>query len=382
MDIDMAVLRAMEREKDIPVESVALTIEAALLQAYHRTEGAHRVARVVLDRKTGHVTVWAREELEPAAEQPTADRVPAGGLAGGVDEPGEARDAAAASGSGGFGPSHDEDARPEAVLGPEFDDTPTDFGRIAAATAKQTILQRLRDAEDERMFGDFLDKEGQLVPGIVQQGRDPRMVQVQLGQIEGVLPPTEQVPRETYSHGTRMRFYVVSVRRGLRGPQITLSRTHPNLVKKLFELEVPEIADGTVLIKGIAREAGHRSKVAVISTDPAVSAKGACIGSMGARVRNIMTEMHGEKLDIIDWSEEPADYVRNALSPAKVSKVIVVDEEARAARVIVPDYQLSLAIGKEGAERTVGRSPHRLAHRHPARHGGIGLKVGTRRVLA
>jgi N utilization substance protein A len=174
------------------------------------------------------------------------------------------------------------------------------------------------------------------------------MVQVQLGQIEGVLPPTEQVPRETYSHGTRMRFYVVSVRRGLRGPQITLSRTHPNLVKKLFELEVPEIADGTVLIKGIAREAGHRSKVAVISTDPAVSAKGACIGAMGARVRNIMTEMHGEKLDIIDWSEEPANYVRNALSPAKVSQVIVVDEEARAARVVVPDYQLSLAIGKEG----------------------------------
>ena len=346
MDIDMAVLRAMEKDRDIPVESVALTIEAALLQAYHRTEGAHRVARVVLDRKSGHVTVWAREELEPAGEQPATDADHAGERAGGVDEPGEARDAAA-SGTDGFGTTH-EDTRPEAVLGPEFDDTPTDFGRIAAATAKQTILQRLRDAEDERMFGDFLDKEGQLVPGIVQQGRDPRMVQVQLGQIEGVLPPTEQVPRETYSHGTRMRFYVVSVRRGLRGPQITLSRTHPNLVKKLFELEVPEIADGTVLIKGIAREAGHRSKVAVISTDPAVSAKGACIGSMGARVRNIMTEMHGEKLDIIDWSEEPADYVRNALSPAKVSKVIVVDAEARAARVIVPDYQLSLAIGKEG----------------------------------
>jgi transcription termination/antitermination protein NusA len=349
MDIDMAVLRSMEREKDIPVESVAQTIEAALLQAYHRTEGAHRVARVVLDRKTGHVTVWAREDLEPS-EPAEGDASGAAEVAGGkvgTDEPGEARDAAAATGAGGFtAPS--EEAGPEPHLGPEFDDTPTDFGRIAAATAKQTILQRLRDVEDERMFGDFLDKEGQLVPGVVQQGRDPRMVQVQLGQIEGVLPPTEQVPRETYSHGTRMRFYVVSVRRGLRGPQITLSRTHPNLVKKLFELEVPEIADGTVLIKGIAREAGHRSKVAVISTDPAVSAKGACIGAMGARVRNIMTEMHGEKLDIIDWSEEPADYVRNALSPAKVSQVIVVDEEARAARVVVPDYQLSLAIGKEG----------------------------------
>jgi transcription termination/antitermination protein NusA len=334
VDIDMAVLRAMEKDKDIPIESVAQTIEAALLQAYHRTEGAHRVARVELNRKTGHVTVWAREDPEPSPAGTEADGAGTSHVwEDGADAP-AGEDAA--------------DQPAEASQGPEFDDTPTDFGRIAAATAKQTILQRLRDAEDERMFGDFLDKEGQLVPGLVQQGRDPRMVQVQLGQIEGVLPPTEQVPGETYSHGTRMRFYVVSVRRGLRGPQITLSRTHPNLVKKLFELEVPEIADGTVLIKGIAREAGHRSKVAVISTDPAVSAKGACIGPMGARVRNIMTEMHGEKLDIIDWSEEPADYVKNALSPAKVSKVIVVDEEARAARVVVPDYQLSLAIGKEG----------------------------------
>jgi len=305
VEIDMAVLRGLEREKGIAVESVALTIEAALLQAYLRTEGSAEHGRVVLERKSGHVTVFAQE----------------------TDEEGKVVN--------------------------EWDDTPNDFGRIAAATAKQTILQRLRDAEDERMFGDFTDKENHLVTGLVQQGHDPRQVQVQLptsnaGHIEGVLPPTEQVPGEKYSHGSRLRFYVVSVRRGLRGPQITLSRTHPNLVKRLFELEVPEIADGTVEIKAIAREAGHRSKVAVVSHDAAVSAKGACIGPMGSRVRNIMTEMHGEKLDIIDWAEDSAQFVANALSPARVSAVRVIDATLKAARVTVPDYQLSLAIGKEG----------------------------------
>jgi N utilization substance protein A len=305
VEIDMAVLRGLEREKDIALESVAETIETALLQAYHRTEGAQPHARVQLDRKTGHVTVWAQE----------------------LDESGQ--------------------------VDREWDDTPTGFGRIAAATAKQTILQRLRDAEDERLYGDFTGKQGHLVTGVVQQGHDPRVVQVQLlspngGQIEGILPPTEQVPGERYSHGTRMRFFVVSVRRGLRGPQITLSRTHPELVKRLFELEVPEIADHVVEIKAIAREAGHRSKVAVRSNDPNVSAKGACIGPMGSRVRNIMTEMHGEKLDIIDYAADPATFVANALSPARVQSVQVVDAEQKAARVIVPDYQLSLAIGKEG----------------------------------
>jgi len=305
VDIDMAVLRGLEREKGIAIESVAQAIEVALLLAYHRGEAPERPARVELDRKTGHVTVWARE----------------------LDESG-------------------------AVLR-EWDDTPGDFGRIAAATARQTILQRLRAAEDERIFGDFTGKEGQLVTGLVQQGRDPRVIQVVLptpngGQIEGMLPPTEQVPGEKYPHGSRLRCYVVSVRRGLRGPQITLSRTHPNLVNRLFELEIPEVASGVVEIKGVAREAGHRSKVAVISHDPAVSAKGACIGPMGSRVRNIMTEMHGEKLDIVDWVEDPARFVASALSPARVSAVQVVDADQRSARVIVPDYQLSLAIGKEG----------------------------------
>ncbi|HET6294420.1 MAG TPA: transcription termination factor NusA [Kribbella sp.] len=300
MDIDMAVLRSLEREKDIAFEVVVEAIEQALLVAYHRTEGAQQSARAELDRKTGHVTVFARELNE------------------------------------------------DGTLAREFDDTPADFGRIAATTAKQVILQRLRDAEDEVRYGEFSGKEGDIVSGVIQQGRDPRSVMVDLGKIEAVLPAPEQVPGEKYEHGSRLRVYVVGVRKGFKGPQITVSRTHPNLVKKLFALEVPEIADGTVEIMAIAREAGHRTKIAVRTLNPSVNGKGACIGPMGQRVRNIMHELHGEKIDIIDYSDEPATFVGNALSPAQVSSVEVVDAAARAARVVVPDYQLSLAIGKEG----------------------------------
>ncbi|MEV6284711.1 transcription termination factor NusA [Kribbella sp. NPDC051770] len=300
MDIDMAVLRSLEREKDIAFDVVVEAIEQALLVAYHRTEGAQQHARAELDRKTGHVSVLARE----------------------LDDEGN--------------------------LVREYDDTPADFGRIAATTAKQVILQRLRDAEDEVRYGEFSGKEGDIVSGIVQQGRDPRSVMVDLGKIEAVLPAPEQVPGEKYEHGSRLRVYVVGVRKGFKGPQITVSRTHPNLVKKLFALEVPEIADGTVEITAIAREAGHRTKIAVRTLNPSVNGKGACIGPMGQRVRNIMHELHGEKIDIIDHSDDPATFVGNALSPAQVSSVEVVDAAARAARVVVPDYQLSLAIGKEG----------------------------------
>jgi len=300
MDIDMAVLRSLEREKDIAFEIVVEAIEQALLVAYHRTEGAQQQARVELDRKSGHVTVFAKE----LAEDGTVAR--------------------------------------------EFDDTPADFGRIAATTAKQVILQRLRDAEDEVRYGEFSGKEGDIVSGVIQQGRDPRSVMVDLGKIEAVLPAPEQVPGEKYEHGSRLRVYVVGVRKGFKGPQITVSRTHPNLVKKLFALEVPEIADGTVEITAIAREAGHRTKIAVRTLNPSVNGKGACIGPMGQRVRNIMHELHGEKIDIIDHSDDPATFVGNALSPAQVTSVEVVDAAARAARVVVPDYQLSLAIGKEG----------------------------------
>ena len=300
MDIDIAALRMLEREKDIPFDVVVEAIEQALLVAYHRTEGAEPHARVQLDRKSGHVVVWAEER----------------------DDEGE-------------------------VLS-EYDDTPEGFGRIAATTAKQIILQRLRDAEDVQKYGEFSEKEGDIVSGTVQQGRDPGDVMVDLGRLEAVLPVAERVPEERYQHGSRIKCLVVSVRKGMRGPQVVVSRTHPNLVKRLFALESPEVADGTVEIVAVAREAGHRSKIAVRSHVEGVNAKGACIGPMGSRVRNVMTELHGEKIDIIDHSDDPATFVANALSPARVNSVEVVDATAKSARVVVPDFQLSLAIGKEG----------------------------------
>jgi len=300
MDIDLSILRTLEREKEIKFDVLVEAIEQALLTAYHKTEGSQAQARVELDRKTGHVSVIAVE----------------------VDGEGN-------------------------KVG-EYDDTPADFGRIAATTAKQIMLQRLRDAEDEIKFGEFSGREGDIVSGIIQQGRNPDDVLVDLGKIEAQLPSGERVPGEDYSHGTRIKCLVVSVRKGMRGPQITLSRSHPNLVKKLFALEVPEIADGTVEIAAIARESGHRTKIAVRSTVSGVNAKGACIGPMGQRVRNVMAELHGEKIDIVDWSDDPAKLVAHALSPAQVQSVTVVDATAKSARVVVPGFQLSLAIGKEG----------------------------------
>ncbi|HEY8653154.1 MAG TPA: transcription termination factor NusA [Dermatophilaceae bacterium] len=307
MDIDLAALRGLERERDISLDIIIPAIEQAMLVAYHRTEGARRLARVELDRKTGHVIVWARDE-------------------------------------GALDPETEERSEP----GPEFDDTPAGFGRIAASTARQVIVQRLRDLEDEAIMGDFHGREGDIITGVIQQSSDPRYVMVDLGAIEGSLPLAEQVPGEKYIHGQRLRCYVVSVKRGQRGPQISLSRTHPNLVRKLFALEIPEVADGTVEIAALAREAGHRTKVAVHSKIPGVNAKGACIGPMGARVRAIMAELHGEKIDIVDFSDDPRAFVAAALSPSRVNSVEIVDLEMRSARVTVPDYQLSLAIGKEG----------------------------------
>src|ERR1700726_863231 len=300
MDIDLSVLRSLESEKDISMDLAIKAIEDALLVAYHRSEGVAATARVEVDRGSGHVTVWASE----TAEDGTVLR--------------------------------------------EYDDTPAGFGRIAATTARQVLLQRLRAVGDELTFGEYAGREGDIVAGVIQQGKDPRTVLVDLGKIEAVLPPAEQVPGEKYIHGERIRCYVWRVRKGHRGPSVTLSRTHPDLVRKLFALEVPEIASGAVEIVKIAREAGHRTKIAVQSHQQGVNAKGACIGPVGSRVRNVMTELHGEKIDIVDYAEDPADFVGNALSPARVSRVDIVDPVARLARVIVPDYQLSLAIGKEG----------------------------------
>lgn len=300
MDIDMAALRALERDKEIPLDKLVRTIEQALLLAYSRTDGAQPLARVELDRASGHVVVWARE----------------------LDD--------------------------EGVLLREWDDTPEGFGRVAATTARQTLLQGLRDAEDEQVLGEFIGREGDIISGVVQQSGDARNVHVDLGTVEAVLPPQEQVAGEDYAHGARLRCYVVGVRKGPKGPSITVSRTHPNLVRKLFALEVPEIADGTVEIVALAREAGHRTKLAVRSTSTSVSAKGSCIGPMGQRVRAVVAELQGEKIDIVDYSDDPEQFVAAALSPAKVDSVTIVDQAARSARVVVPDYQLSLAIGREG----------------------------------
>jgi N utilization substance protein A len=218
-------------------------------------------------------------------------------------------------------------------------------------TARQVILQRLRDAEHDQTFGEYSGREGDIVTGVIQadaQAAQRGLVLVDIGKVEAILPQSEQVPGEEYGHGTRIKAYVVGVTRGIRGPQVTVSRTHPNLVKKLFALEVPEIADGSVEIVAVAREAGHRSKIAVRTAVEGLNAKGACIGPMGQRVRNVVAELHGEKIDIIDWAEDPATYVGNALSPAHVVSSELVDPATQQVRVVVPDFQLSLAIGREG----------------------------------
>jgi transcription termination/antitermination protein NusA len=244
-----------------------------------------------------------------------------------------------------------QDLGPDGEIVEEYDDTPTDFGRVAAMTARQVILQRLRDAEHDQTFGEYAGREGDIITGIVQadaQASQRGMVLVDMGKVEALLPQSEQVPGEAYTHGTRLKCFVIGVSRGMHGPQVTVSRTHPGLVKKLFALEVPEIADGSVEIVGVAREAGHRSKIAVRTSVAGLNAKGACIGPMGQRVRNVVAELHGEKIDIIDHDDDPATYVGNALSPAHALASEVVDPVTQSVRVVVPDFQLSLAIGREG----------------------------------
>jgi N utilization substance protein A len=302
-NVDIAALRSIEREKEIPFETIIAALETALLTAYKHTAHSMPHARVEIDRKSGELVVWAQE----------------------------------------YGP--------DGALIEEFDDTPTDFGRVAAMTARQVILQRLRDAEHDQTFGEYSGREGDIVTGVIQadaQASSRGVVLIDIGKLEAVLPHSEQVPGEEYTHGMRIRCLVVSVVRGVRGPQVTVSRTHPNLVRKLFALEVPEIADGSVEIVGVAREAGHRSKIAVRTSVSGLNAKGACIGPMGQRVRNVVAELHGEKIDIIDYADDPATYVGNALSPATVISAEVVDPVAQSVRVTVPDFQLSLAIGREG----------------------------------
>ena len=305
MDIDPNILRSIERDNEIPFSELVSIIEAAILAAYFKHAGlnsrTHALPhpRASLDT-AGHVTILAPE----------------------VDEAG--------------------------VQIGEKDVTPAGFGRMAASAAKQVIAQKLREIQDEALLGEFKGKEGDIVVGMIQQGFKPYMVNVNLGSLEALMPPEEQVPGEDYAHGKRMRFYVTSVQRGNRGPQVTLSRTHPGLVRKLFANEVPEVASGAVEIASVSREAGHRTKIAVIAREPGINAKGACIGELGQRVRAVSAELNDEKIDVVDYSEDLATFVASALSPARVSSAFILDKETKHVRALVPDFQLSLAIGKEG----------------------------------
>ncbi|CAB4912394.1 unannotated protein [freshwater metagenome] len=292
-------LQALATERNISVDTLYSALAEALTTAYKKQPDALGFAWVSIDTETFEIRVFAQE----------------------VDEDGE-------------------------PYGEEFDVTPDDFGRIAATTTRQVMTQRIREAEREQKYEEYAGREGDIVTGIIQQS-DSRYTLLDLGRVEALLPQSEQVNYERPEPGDRVKAYIVEVRRTAKGPQIVVSRTHPGLIKRLFELEVPEIAEGVVEIKACAREPGHRTKIAVWSNDQNVDPVGSCVGARGARVRMVVTELKGEKIDIVPFSDDPADFVMKALQPAKV-KEVRIDFEKRVADVIVPDFQLSLAIGKEG----------------------------------
>ena len=341
-------VRALAAEKNISSEKLMVALEDALLSAYKKTPGAAPYAQVEMDRETGDFTVWELqipEELEAQLlkeqeEEAEAAAESDGAIANVDPETGEAR----------------EEVVPELDLEKlkEYEDqiervdvTPEDFGRIAAQTAKQVILQRIREAERDMMFEEYRDRVGELITGIVQQS-DSRYTLVQLRErVEALLPKSEQVDGERYDHSQRIKAVIKDVSASTKGPSIIVSRRDPELIKSLFELEVPEIADGLVEITNVAREPGYRSKIAVVSHADGVDPVGACVGPRGSRVRMVVSELRGEKIDIIPYNDEPARFVAKALSPARVREVLV-DDEAKQATVIVPDDQLSLAIGREG----------------------------------
>jgi len=315
MNADMiAALRELEREKGIAFETILAGLEEAMASAYKSwwkqqhpdLEDETFGVRASIDPESGDLRVWIQELAET------------------------------------------EEGEPEVVSEKEVEVTDEFKGRIGAQTAKQVIFQKLRDAEREMTYEEFAGREGDVVTGIVQaQERDRRSMLLDLGKVEALLPHTEQIPSEQLRHGERVKAYISEVRRGTKGPQIVVSRSHPGLLRKLFEMEVPEIGEGIVEIKEVAREPGHRSKIAVASREPAVDPVGACVGPKGSRVRMVVNELRGEKIDVVPWSADPAQFVANALQPAKVKEVIT-DPTTQTALIIVPDYQLSLAIGKEG----------------------------------
>jgi N utilization substance protein A len=300
MDIN-EVLEALElvaREKGVPTDTILDALANALVSAYKRTPGAAEEARVTIDADSGEILVYGQE----------------------LDEDGN--------------------------VVREWEDTPEDFGRIAATTAKQVIVQRLRDAKREQVFDIYEGREGDLVTGIVQQS-DHRYAMLDLGDAEAIMPSSERIPYERLERGNRVKAYILEVRGEGKGPQIVVSRSHPEFIRSLFELEVPELVDGDVEIKVIAREPGHRTKIAVLSNDPNVDPVGACVGARGSRVRQVVNELRGEKVDIVEWRDDTGSFIAEALSPARV-KEVRLDNEEMVATVIVPDHQLSLAIGKEG----------------------------------
>lgn len=300
MDRDVVeAIRQLERERGLEFNTVIEALKAALLSAYRKNYKESSNIRIDLDEETGRARVMS-EEIEEVDGQ-------------------------------------------EVVK--EVEVTPADFGRIAAQTAKQVIFQKIREAEREKLYHEYAGKEGELATGIIQQS-DYRFTLLDLGRAEALLPPSEQVPTERYDHGVRLKAYIVDVRKTAREPQIIVSRTHPGLVKRLFELEVPEIQQGLVEIKAVAREPGHRSKIAVYSKDKHVDPVGACVGPKGSRVKMVVHELRGEKIDVVQWSEKLAEFIANALSPTEVKEVKIKEDES--VEVIVPDDQLSLAIGREG----------------------------------
>jgi transcription termination/antitermination protein NusA len=308
------------KEKGIERELIFTALESALVSAYKKNYGTSQNVKVTVNRETGEIHVYAQKKVvEDVYDNLLEISI--------------------------------EDAK-KININYEFDDvvdievTPRDFGRVAAQSAKQRVVQEIREAEREIIFKEFIEKENDLISGIVQK-KEKQNVLVDIRRTETLLAPNEQMPGEEYNHGDRLKFYVVEVKKTSKGPNIVISRTHPGLVKRLFEMEVPEIYDGIVEIKSIAREAGSRTKIAVHSRDENVDATGACVGPKGTRVQNVVNELKGEKIDIVKWSKDPSEYISNALSPAKVVSV-QVNEETKSARVVVPDFQLSLAIGKEG----------------------------------
>ena len=316
----LEALRDLEKERNISADIILDAIDAALVSAYKKNFGSSQNVRTEINRETGDFHVYSRKTIVEEVE----------------DDKTEISLAEAEKINPGY----------EAGDIYEVEVTPRDFGRIAAQTAKQVVVQRMREAERSVIYDEYINMEGDIMTGIIQRIEN-RSVFLDIGKTEAILTANEQIPGEVYRHGDRLKVYMVEIRKTNRGPQVVVSRTHPGLLKRLFEQEVPEIYDGTVEIKSIAREAGSRSKIAVYSKNENVDSLGACVGAKGMRVQAIVDELRGEKIDIVKWSEDPAEFIDNALSPAKVIAVDIAEEE-KFARVIVPNYQLSLAIGKEG----------------------------------